>query len=876
MIAHPRTGPTPPRTLFVGDRRSGPVWTTSEWRNVLAGVNRKGSILRVHNELSPQLRKGTVAPRNIVFTRVCFSKEMRVPSEKTRKHTAYAIVMAAVDQRGGIFVFDFMKNKFWLVAKSGVSGSCLTFNPVRRRELIVGLSDNTIVCYNIEACCRLMPADLQAARISHNADAHPLRPPIAATPDINKSKRVDLVGHRVMGAQKAAPFIDGKILVWSTDTFITQWHIDLGVILGETISVGLNKENCLSLSRNGELMVYAAYSSKLYVWNMVERRLIHEVTIPALEGTDIVQLEFLGSSNVTAVLSNAGDMVFIEVSEARFVGQVEGGHKFRYFTSSPDGRILSTIFRDKGSVLGVVRVDSVLDTPSSLENNGAEVSIILDQPPEEDSGDQYQSPTRQMALPTATTKTLYELMDMKEGALPLNKVKLRKFLMFYGSYPDKYRTLIWRVLAVLPENRSSYEALLEGGAHRIWKDFRTQFPVGSERVAQSMERVLSALAFWASVFAGMELLPALVFPFVKVYLSDMFAGFEIIATVLLNWCQKWWEYHPNPPIECLACVEDLLEFHDKELLDHFLRHKITSQMYAWTMMQPLFSSIFHKDDWLTLWDHLLTNPPWFMYLFVVSYLKSHRIALLRLTKPEDFQFFFTRPNRTVPLATIITSAYGIGPITPAVLHPRTFFEPFKPLPVGEYPVVNQAPSYMVNYQSRMRERIAREEEERFAQKQRNLGREQHGGQPGPQTHQQGSTATGIVDAWWTRMVEDEKHAYAARQNPTDAGKPYGEARRGFLRAQMDKPEHADPQGVQTDARANKPKEADVDENDEWAKLGRETQMSRDTVLRGGAPEKPSYMEWSASDSGFHLREDAREATTPEDKGPSTSQHSVRE
>ena len=55
------------------------------------------------------------------------------------------------------------------------------------------------------------------------------------------------------------------------------------------------------------------------------------------------------------------------------------------------------------------------------------------------------------------------------------------------------RNLIWRFLLKLPENRSSYEALLDQGTHPSFKDFRQKYPIKSDRLAKSMERYLEKL-----------------------------------------------------------------------------------------------------------------------------------------------------------------------------------------------------------------------------------------------------------------------------------------------------------------------------------------------------------------------------------------------
>jgi hypothetical protein len=49
--------------------------------------------------------------------------------------------------------------------------------------------------------------------------------------------------------------------------------------------------------------------------------------------------------------------------------------------------------------------------------------------------------------------------------------------------------------------------------------------------------------------------------------------------MLVNWCQKWWEYYPNPPIEVLDIIEQLLAYHDPELVSHFKANNITGHVF---------------------------------------------------------------------------------------------------------------------------------------------------------------------------------------------------------------------------------------------------------------------------------------------------------
>ncbi|KAH6584963.1 hypothetical protein BASA61_007141 [Batrachochytrium salamandrivorans] len=143
----------------------------------------------------------------------------------------------------------------------------------------------------------------------------------------------------------------------------------------------------------------------------------------------------------------------------------------------------------------------------------------------------------------------------------------------------------------ITRNRAGYEALLDQNVHPNFRDFRKLFPLKSDRQAKAMERVLSCLAFWSPIFANLDYLPAMVFPFVTLFSNDLFSGFEV---------------------------------------------------YAWTMMQSLFSEVFSRPDWLKLWDHLLTQPPSFMYHFVIAYITTFRVSLLDITELADFKFFFQR------------------------------------------------------------------------------------------------------------------------------------------------------------------------------------------------------------------------------------------
>jgi WD40 repeat protein len=131
-------------------------------------------------------------------------------------------------------------------------------------------------------------------------------------------------------------FSDGSIFVWYLDTFSLQWKLTLEQMTGPLMKEEqLLNEKLLSVTRpsyfacssDGEIVAYGGLSYTLYVWNVIEKRLMHEIVIPSFEHQWITQIEFLGSSKIVALLSNEGDLIFVETVLASFMGQLQGQHK---------------------------------------------------------------------------------------------------------------------------------------------------------------------------------------------------------------------------------------------------------------------------------------------------------------------------------------------------------------------------------------------------------------------------------------------------------------------------------------------------------------------------------------------------------------------
>ncbi|KAJ3058640.1 TBC1 domain member 31, partial [Podochytrium sp. JEL0797] len=318
----------PPRTVYVGEAKGGSVWQLSEWRKVASGRASQGALLRIFNA-TPATRPGVALQRPVAFSCIATSCEMPL-STQDDFDPKMAFVFAAVDQRGHLFAIDVPKNRFWLVARSGVSAVCMSFNAVRRREVIVGLADNSIHCYNIDT--NQLVARLPAYHRSEPMaiSVHPTKPIAISNSrsesiiwDTEKWERKRLLMGAGPGVQQASfsntgdsivtAFNDGSILIWDSETFNLRWKISLerfapnpkdGSSIGtpedadfRTKLMLIPRTSYFSVSANDELMVYGGLSSSIYVWNLTEKRLMHEILIPAFKNRIIAQIQFIGVSN---------------------------------------------------------------------------------------------------------------------------------------------------------------------------------------------------------------------------------------------------------------------------------------------------------------------------------------------------------------------------------------------------------------------------------------------------------------------------------------------------------------------------------------------------------------------------------------------------
>ncbi|KAJ1507889.1 TBC1 domain member 31 [Coelomomyces lativittatus] len=287
----------------------------------------------------------------------------------------------------------------------------------------------------------------------------------------------------------------------------------------------------------------------------------------------------------------------------------------------------------------------------------------------------------------------------------LSKPKLQRYLTHYGRYPEAYRVMIWRYLLKLPENKTAFHHFYDQPIHPAYVHFYETFPIKSSSLAQATQRILSCLAYWSPLFENLVYLPPLVFPIVKTCYPDVLTAFEVSLMVILNVCQRWWEYYPNPPIDCLVYAEDMVKDLDPVLYDHFRCYGIGPHEYLWPCFQTLFSETLRKEHWWMFMDHLFTyQSTSFLYVFAAHVLKSYRSALLRLQSGQHVLRFMTRLH---PLNVKLSE---LDPNSMMSISTALFPSSFVTLSEEMYPLFTGYPTCIVAYESKLYAQIRSEEE----------------------------------------------------------------------------------------------------------------------------------------------------------------------
>nr|XP_057910143.1 TBC1 domain family member 31 [Doryrhamphus excisus] len=648
----------------------------------------------------------------------------------------------AGDHHGNIYAFDISRNRFRLVQRTGQACTALAFSLGRTTEFLVALVDNTVKCFDkdtkqLVSCMRGHEGAVSSISMhSSGRYAVTTSADTAQLWDLDTFQRERKLNvQQSVGIQKVfflphsntilSCFNDDSIFAWESDTLVCKYQLpvpDYGPrIFYKTFAV----------TRDGKILAAGGRSNLLHLWCLDPKELVNVIQMPAQVRT-VRQLEFLpdsfdeGASQTLGVLGQDGIMRFINIHTSKLLFHI-GSHSdaITSVTVSPTGRHVVAIL-DNGSI-SVYSIQSLtqdlnkLPLPQLVVTSGGAANQEQSNLKAKVQSETAQRQTKNKARPKRVqilAPSGGSTVEDKENQLPggLNKKRLVALLKTFGEYPAKYRMFVWRSLLYLPENYAAYSSLTDKGPHSAYLALHEKYPIKSQKLQRGLQRVLSASAHWAAIFGEVEYLPLITFPFVKLFQNNPMVCFEVVATVLVNWCQNWFDFFPNPPLNILSMAENILAHHDKELLQHLVDCGITSQLYLWPLLETLFSEVLTRDEWLRLFDNVFSNHPSFLLMACVAYLTCCREPLLLCCQTQDFEYFFHHRNN-LNMEDMIKEAYWLMSNTPDDIHPRMMLSDFTPLTKGQYPLFNKYPEFIVEYNKREKEKIRQEEMEYLQERQ---------------------------------------------------------------------------------------------------------------------------------------------------------------
>ncbi|XP_042321412.1 TBC1 domain family member 31 isoform X2 [Sceloporus undulatus] len=649
--------------------------------------------------------------------------------------------LLAGDHQGNIYVFELLGNRFKLVQRTAQACTALAFNLRRKTEFLVALADYSIKCFDTdsrELVSWMRGHDSSVSSISVHGSGRYAITSSADTAqlwDLDTFQRKRKLNIRQsVGIQKVfflplsntiiSCFKDNSVFAWEFDTLCCKYQ------LPSPIEGSALRYKVFAVTRDGRVLAAGGKSNHLHLWCLESKQLLRIIQMPT-KVRAVRYLEFLpdsfdaGSNQVLGVLSQDNILRFINIRTCKLLFEVGSQEGISVVALSPNGRYVAAVM-DNGSL----NIYSIQALTQEINKPPPPLFRVIEESKSKFDTDKLtvrvasgisEKPWKSKAG-KIQTKVLRPQPDLshedKENELPdgLNKKRLQTLLKGFGEYPAKYRMFVWRSLLHLPENHLAFSSLLDKGTHSAFVHLQNDYPIKSRKLLRVLQRTLSALAHWSTIFGELPYVPLLAFPFVKLFQNNQLICFEVVATVIVNWCQHWFEFFPNPPVNVLSMVENILAHHDKELLQHLMNYNITSQVYAWPLLETMFSEVLTREEWLKMFDNIFSNHPSYFLMVVAAYIICSRAPLLHCNQKEDFEYFFHHRNN-MDINVVIKEAYHLMECTPTDIHPQRMLDDFVPLTKGQYPIFNKYPKFIVDYQSQERERIRQDEIEYLRERQ---------------------------------------------------------------------------------------------------------------------------------------------------------------
>jgi hypothetical protein len=620
---------------------------------------------------------------------------------------------------------------------AGARGVNVTFSSTRAAEVYIALADGSIECMHTEtkALLAVLRGHRHAVRSMACHGSQALM--VSASTDTallwstDTFTRLRALGTPGRTLQQALFVPSGQHLLTCCERNVTLWDTSTFTACA-TYRVPAERDalklRTVAVSDDSSLCVATGEGGAVVLWSLESGSLLKTITLPEEVGA-VEQATWLPRTASVALLCGDGTLRMLNARAAQLAllvrqpADVPGDVPTALHRAAidPSGQC-ACCTRSDGTLalysLGWLHGEVATLTHGAADSAGAvEQMVDCDSQPElaaemprGTSRTGFHRPAREVqGVNIAEDLPLFRLGTLGEDSSLLNVQGLRALLRRFWQFPDQHRLIVWRFLLQLPANTSAHQALLARGAHPAYDGLECRLPLADRRGLMRLERLLSSLAHWCPIFGETTRLDSTVYPWLLTFGPDDLGAFEAVATTLANWCQRFYECHPNPPVELLAGVERLLRHHCPTLHCHLVEVGAGPVDWAWPLLESLFSRVLGRAEWLVLWDHLLAHEPVFLVVVTVAFVRRNGSALLLANDVPQVQRVLLRQS-ALQLRPWLRSAYAMFEQTPTELLPR--MAPFTPLPTGAtYPPAIEYPAAQVDYGRQEVQRIRLHEQE---------------------------------------------------------------------------------------------------------------------------------------------------------------------
>ncbi|EFN68061.1 WD repeat-containing protein 67 [Camponotus floridanus] len=541
----------------------------------------------------------------------------------------------------------------------------LAFNPVSEGEILIGLDTGDIKIWKLHAdvneFCLLSGHRLAATHVSfyRNYCLTGSRNEVIIW-DLRSYSKAHQLKVDVKNAviKKAAFSNAGHIVVlYLNDTMqawtLEQLHRDIKI---DTSTFGVRYIKDFVFTRDARAMIMAGAGSisvlNTYDWSLLKKLQLSKNFAEARQLSVVPYPLDGGANKIVAFLSSKCTLQFCDINESNFLHTSISIDRVKKFAISSAGRYVAYI--DQEGCLNITYADKIISR-----------KLFSHQP-------RKPSEPRRLQAHKISDHLECVRQSMKRE---LDTERLMSILKEFGEFPNKYRTLIWSTILKLPANKSAYVALASKVTRgKFTSSTSKDHPLADKGRASLLAMTMDCLLQWYPLLIQSPFLPNLIFPFLVVFQKDPLLAFELILSILLNYCQKWFEYHPLPPLNVLGIIENILLEADPALLNIFCEHGITTSEYAWPLLQTAMSEVLSGDEWLILWDHLISlQKPSLLLMCVVAYNIYSRENIISLIKSRsgDIETFYSTQSH-IRAKDLLKIARRLDQEIPERVHPNRY------------------------------------------------------------------------------------------------------------------------------------------------------------------------------------------------------------